>query len=312
MQIRLAYEPSKALRDRWLIDTGQPLATVEYLTVDTGAITREQRAVIVPLLTGQIATIPALVRGMVRGHDGQPLLDNGIVLTGGQSDPRQWDAVPTLDAWCARAAAFAQTNAAWEAKLADAMTAWQAEQKAAAARAAAARETADADLAAVRRLEAAGDLAALRAFHIRTAGLSPKDARYYEQQRDDAIRSLEAAARDAAKSAWAAAHGSPLLQRALAAGYDCQRLYVTERAALEAPGFDVDFDNEAAWKSRSCPSAAALDLADRVQRLPGAQVEIVWLTQPIDGEDDAYEFEPCETVAVTRYLDRYTLIKIVA
>lgn len=294
MQIRLAYEPSKALRDRWLIDTGQPLATVEYLTVDTGAITREQRAVIVPLLTGQIATIPALVRGMVRGHDGQPLLDNGIVLTGGQSDPRQWDAVPTLDAWCARAAAFAQTNAAWEAKLADA------------------RETADADLAAVRRLEAAGDLAALRAFHIRTAGLSPKDARYYEQQRDDAIRSLEAAARDAAKSAWAAAHGSPLLQRALAAGYDCQRLYVTERAALEAPGFDVDFDNEAAWKSRSCPSAAALDLADRVQRLPGAQVEIVWLTQPIDGEDDAYEFEPCETVAVTRYLDRYTLIKIVA
>lgn len=310
MQIRLAYDPSKALRDQHLIDTGQPLASVEYLTVNTVAITREQRAVIVPLLTGQIATIPALVRGMVRGHDGQPRLDNGIVLTGGQSDPRQWDAVPTLDAWCARAAAVVQTNATWEAKLTEAMTIWQAEQKAAAARAAAARETADADLTEVRRLEAAGDLAALRAFHIRTAALSPKNARYYEQQRDDAIRSLEAAARDALKAAWVAAHGSPRLQRALAAGYDCQRLYVTERAALEALGFDVDFDDNAAWKSRSCPSETALDIAETVAAL--GQASVVWLTTPADNteSDDVYDtFTPVEAVVVTGYLTKYTLVR---
>lgn len=311
MKVRLAYLTSRTLRDQHLIDTGQPLASVEYLTVDTESITREQRAVIVPLLAGEIATTPALVRGMVRGHDGQPRLDNGVVLTGGQSDPRQWDTFPTPDAWCARAARIITANAAWEPRLADAMTAWQAEQKAAAAREAAARETADADLAEVRRLEAAGDLAALRAFHIRTAGLSPKNARYYEQQRDDAIRSLEAAARDAAKSAWAAAHGSPRLQRALAAGYDCQRLYVQERAALEAPGFFVDFDNEAEWKSRSCPSEAALDICDSAQ-IPGAQVEVVWLTDlPRNMPGAPFVFDGCEAVAVTRYLDRYTLIKLI-
>lgn len=122
---------------------------------------------------------------------------------------------------------------------------------------------------------------------------------------DEAAKEAAKEAGEAEKAAWIAAHGSAHLQRASAAGYDCQRKYVTERAALEFPGYTVDFANNAAWRSRSCPSEAALDEALRVGG------EVVWLTtppRPGNADDDDFGYTAVEAVAV-RFLDRYDLVK---
>ena len=86
---------------------------------------------------------------------------------------------------------------------------------------------------------------------------------------------------------WVDAHGSDRLKRGLAAGHDCARLYYTERAAVEYPGFVVDFGDKAAWKARACPSVAALDVLDETNDAhPEAEVEIVWMTTPPGADDD--------------------------
>jgi hypothetical protein len=114
------------------------------------------------------------------------------------------------------------------------------------------------------------------------------------------------AARKADKAAWIAAHGSDHLKAAFGAGYDCQRKYVSERAALEHPGYAVDFSDNAAWRDRSCPGAAALAEA------LSAGGEVVWLTtdennEPVErrgGESDG-----AEAVVIRQYLGKYDLIK---
>lgn len=123
-----------------------------------------------------------------------------------------------------------------------------------------------------------------------------REAEEEERQREHEVREAE-------RTVWIAEHGSDFLRRATAAGYDCQRRYVTERAALEHPGAVVDFEDEAEWRSRSCPSEAALDLAERING------EVVWLTSPprASRDDDAYDydrFEPCEAVWV-KFLGKY-------
>lgn len=124
---------------------------------------------------------------------------------------------------------------------------------------------------------------------------------------DEARRAGQEAARKAAeatKAAWVAEHGSDYLKRACAAGYDCQRRYVLERAALEHPDYRVDFNDHAEWRSRACPSEPALAEAERVDG------EVVWLTTGLDGTDD--DVESCEAVIIEDYLDRYTLVRIMA
>lgn len=116
------------------------------------------------------------------------------------------------------------------------------------------------------------------------------------------------------KRAWIEAQGSDYLRKAFAQEYDCQRLYVTERAASEFPAFQVDFDDDCTWKARSCPSLAALELAESV---PGARV--VWLTeisetlaQTWDCEKDEYgDVGEAEAVLVTGFLGRYNLLRLV-
>jgi len=130
--------------------------------------------------------------------------------------------------------------------------------------------------------------------------------------RQSALKAQEEAAKEAAKeaseaekSAWITAHGSAHLQRAFAAGYDCQRKYVTERAEMEYPGYVVDFGSNAVWRSRSCPSEAALDEALRVDG------EVVWFfTPPRTGnaDDDDFDYTAVEAVIV-KLLDRYDLVK---
>jgi hypothetical protein len=118
-------------------------------------------------------------------------------------------------------------------------------------------------------------------------------------------KELEKATVEAEKVAWVRANGSDHLRRCVEAGYDCQRLYVTERAALEHPGYLVDFDNRADWKSRACPSPDAMDEVESA----GGDAQVVWLTEPPSGSDEE-DFDECEAVIIT-ILGRYRLVKII-
>lgn len=91
----------------------------------------------------------------------------------------------------------------------------------------------------------------------------------------------------AEKVAWATMHGSDRLRRSLELECDANRLYLIERAALEYPQLDLDYDRNANWNSRNAaPSLAALDLRDSIARAhPNAEVEIVWLVAPDDFDD---------------------------
>jgi len=136
------------------------------------------------------------------------------------------------------------------------------------------------------------------------------------QQREAEAKAHEKAERErleAEKVAWIAAHGSDYLKRATALEYDCQRQYVTERAAMELPDFVADFDDRAAWKSRACPSEEALTEAEQLIAA-GHDARCVWLTElPYKEDRDEYhgeEFEPTEAVVIRDYLGKYDLVKI--
>ena len=126
-----------------------------------------------------------------------------------------------------------------------------------------------------------------------------------ERERREAAKALA----QAEKLTWCQTHGSEHLRMAVEAGYDCARLYATGRAAAEYPGYELDFDDQAEWKSRSCPSADALAEALRIDG------EVFWLTAPArnDDEPDEYwygeEFAPHEAVVVRRFLGRYDLVR---
>lgn len=125
----------------------------------------------------------------------------------------------------------------------------------------------------------------------------------------ETARKAEIARKEAERREWIEAHGSDFLRKAVGAGYDCQRRYVTERVAIEHPGAVVDFEEHADWRDRSCPSEAALDKALAVEG------EVVWLTDyPLArklGEheyDDYEDFEACEAVIVHDYLGKYRVV----
>lgn len=121
---------------------------------------------------------------------------------------------------------------------------------------------------------------------------------------------------DAEKAVWIEANGSDHLQRAFKLGYDCQRMYVTERAALELPGFIVDVDDRAEWKSRACPSPEALAVVEKLIA-NGYEARCVWLTNPPYklSEPDYYnpeppeEYEACEAIVIVDYLSKYVLVR---
>ncbi len=110
------------------------------------------------------------------------------------------------------------------------------------------------------------------------------------------------------KQIWITEHGSDYLKRATKLNYNCQRKYITERVALEYPDYQIDFDERAEWKDRSCPSLAALD---EVEELIEAKVKakVVWLTRQIENDD--YPWDPCEAVVIQEYLSKYNLVKII-
>jgi hypothetical protein len=117
---------------------------------------------------------------------------------------------------------------------------------------------------------------------------------------------------EANMASWIEEHGSTRLQRGHNSGYDMKRVYVIERAKLEAPGYVVDFDDKARWDNRSSPTTAALDAEDAANKLGIGNAQIVWLTRPpkaLPGDEDEDYFEECEAVAIRAYLGRYDLVK---
>ncbi len=123
----------------------------------------------------------------------------------------------------------------------------------------------------------------------------------------EAKAEAEKSEREAKKSDWIQEHGSSHLQKCLAGGYSCQRLYVEERAAIELPDFRIDFSGKSDWKERSNPSEVALDLETEL-KAKGFDAQIVWLT---NGTEEDYDepFEPCEAIVVRYYLGKYDTIK---
>lgn len=158
---------------------------------------------------------------------------------------------------------------------------------------------------AARQAEVLARVAELNA--LRDKARAERDAtEKVEEERKAALKAQAALE----KFAWIIDLGSDHLKRAHAAGYDCQRLYVQERTALEYPGFTIDFDDLAEWKGRACPSPEALDEAETVKG------EVVWLTHPpyvLEAEADGYScddaYEAHEAVVVREFLGKYDLVK---
>lgn len=113
---------------------------------------------------------------------------------------------------------------------------------------------------------------------------------------------------EAEKLEWIQAHGSEYLKDAVSLGYNCQRQYVTERAEMEFPDFDVDFGDNAKWTSRSCPSPEALQEVKELVAA-GHEAEVVWLTDDGAEREDWEDFESCEAIVIRNYLGRYDLVK---
>ena len=135
------------------------------------------------------------------------------------------------------------------------------------------------------------------------------------QAKKEASQKAERERLEAEKLSWIAEHGSDYLQRATALDYNCQRQYVTERATIEFPDYTVDFDDNASWNDRACPSLVALEEVERLIKA-GHNAKVVWLTEPVEGikEEEDYEYseetyEASEAVVIRDYLGKYNLVR---
>lgn len=105
-----------------------------------------------------------------------------------------------------------------------------------------------------------------------------------EKARNEAI--------EAEKKAWIEENGSERLRKGYVMGYNCQKIYETERAQIVL-GDEYVFDsNDVEEKDRSCPSLEALQEVERLKSVIKREAVIVWLPHGISGEDES----GCEAV----------------
>lgn len=146
-----------------------------------------------------------------------------------------------------------------------------------------------------------------------------KEKEAAEQAVRDAAREAEKAFREAEKTEWIREHGSQYLKDCFDLDVKANLEYVVERAALEFPGYTVDYAETAKWDEKFSPSPEALSELKRV-RATGADAKIVWLTEPaqvrkVEPAYDEYgyredeKYEPCEAVVIKKFLGRYDLFK---
>lgn len=325
--VKVKYTLSEAARRRHLIETGTTISQEQALEIDLTELTPAQRKILIDAggwdYTGLHMSIPQF-----RPDESSELYRYR------QTETVKFDGEPSLDEILTVARQRISVRTEIEA---DKAKRWaekkllQAEYTELRSRLEADIEAAGARLDALRQAEKrwlGADWFA-RLIEVETA-LKFNQEHSFRRQTERAWSAARQAKAEADKQAWVEAHGSRHLQRACAGGYDCQRLYVVERAALEAPGYTVDFNQSAKWKDRACPSVAALDAADAAKQMPAweqctgrQQAEIVWLTTPpsADVPDDPYgdygyeepwePWEQREGIVVRDYLGRYELVKVI-
>lgn len=308
-EIAVYWKPSNALLRQEFIATGvQPATGDRKLSIDLVPLTPEQREL---LLTAQDKNVlPYLTQKYelldTPNYRGEFIEMQTLTL----------EAVPTLEQ------VLAMVRERMEIK-AEARRREKAENERRAAverRNEALVKRAEAEIAA---LEAAGDLEGLR--HYSPGPMEPMDWVPYNLRYSydvmSAIKRLEDAERKAEMHRWAKMHGSEHLCKCLERDYRCDRIYVFERVAKEAPGYTVDFYGKASWNERTNPSHDALILEEEAielaKKIGATGVGIYWLTsapqdQPDGDHDDelALDFN-CEAVIIHGYLGKYDLVKYI-
>lgn len=281
--MKLIYHLSSEARQRIFIESGRDPGQAQAIEVDPAELSKEQRALLV-------------------AHD--PTLGERVLLT-----YPDWTGFTTTSTTLALSAPATDASAlivAWlDARAIAQVRVDAAEAKKIEAEIALYRSWADSRAPGILNtgmyLRSPRRQEWIEAHAAATQRAKQLSAEIAEQRRQsEAHQEAEKERRIAERAAWTIEHGSPRLRKCVEGGYDCQRLYVFERAAIEHPGYVVDFDDKATWKDRSGPSEAALDESARVGG------EVVWLTN-MPGDDDY--FEPCEAVVIRTFLGKYDLIK---
>lgn len=312
--LQIKWQASDQLLLAEIAQTGRGQAPERSITVDLTQVAPAQRQALL-----------ALTRVLRATRAGEPIIDSidlserpkpdsaeDLARGMRRTSPLHLDAEPTLDQAISLAQEIAAERAALQAE-ADRITAEKRTHQQAISEALARAE------AEIDALAHARDLAGLLAWRAPAEiGIAwHRDGGLLIERRQQAIADIEEAERAVDRAHWIATHGSPFLQRCTEAGYNCQRQYVIERAALEAPTFTVDFDDRAAWKDRACPTPMALDLADEARELGLGEPLIVWLTRPASDMiaqehwDDEAAFAPCEAVVLRGFLGKYDLVRLV-
>jgi len=114
-----------------------------------------------------------------------------------------------------------------------------------------------------------------------------------ERENKRKMEQAEKEAKEREKAEWIQAHGSERLKEAFTRGYDCQRMYITERVAKELPGYIVyQFDGRDAWEldNRSCPSQEALEEVKRLEA-QGYRPVVKWAKLAPSDEDEGGQGE---------------------
>ncbi len=133
------------------------------------------------------------------------------------------------------------------------------------------------------------------------------------KQAKEEVKANEEKAKQAAEAeikqkemlAWAQEHGSDRLRKGLEHGHACKKLYETELGEhlIQDNGYEYDRENKIEEKDRSCPSLAALEEVERIEKIEGLSASVVWLPEGLTElhKDPEEYYEPesgCEAVKV--------------
>lgn len=131
-------------------------------------------------------------------------------------------------------------------------------------------------------------------------------ARYLAKEEREKKEDEARDSRNTEKIRWIGENGSAHIKKAIEGGFDCHRQYLTERAAIELPGFVFDWNDNALWGDCACPTMATLELLDILPDECG----VVWLKRRHDYEDEYDDCDECEVIVYRKYLgSKYDLIK---
>ncbi len=278
------YFVSRKLQKEEAIRNGTAGETQRSLRVALADLTQEQREALVPVCAIQSSRGYFYADLRERRERREPTYPSAFSAYW-DNQKVYLDAEPTPGEAVAMAVEMSHSSREIEEWARAQYEAYQAEKAAREAADEAAYQAADAELAP---LLAGGDTEALRAFNSAARGVTGINATYLASKISARIGQLEREAADAPMREWIAAHGSPRLRKAEAAGVDVERPYLEQRVSAELPGFRLDFGDDA-MLDECYPSEDALDEAE-VLRDQGHDAEASLLTSwPEEDGYDAYD-----------------------